>query len=144
MSNAAGKTVLVVDDSLVVRRVVRKIVERIGFTALEAGDGQQALDACRRAIPDAVLLDWNMPVMSGLEFLAEVRKIPGGDTLTVVMCTTEVEYAHIQEALAAGADEYIMKPFDSDIIASKLAACGVIDPPEIASKDELLPVDETR
>src|SRR3546814_1157388 len=79
------------------------------------------MDACARRMPDAILLDWNMPVMNGIEFLRRLRKMTGGDGPLVVFCTTENDLAHIQEALSAGANEYIMKPFDSDIIQTKLA-----------------------
>jgi len=120
------KSCLVVDDSRVVRMVARKILEELGFAVAEAADGAEAMAACGAAMPDVVLLDWNMPVMSGIEFLRALRAAPGGDAPTVVFCTTENDLAHIQEALGAGADEYIMKPFDSQIVESKLAQIGLI------------------
>lgn len=120
------KTCLIVDDSKVVRMVARKILEELKFETSEAEDGQVALDACKAELPDAVLLDWNMPVMSGIEFLRELRKLPEGDRPLVVFCTTENDMAHIQEALAAGANEYIMKPFDSEIIETKFSQIGLL------------------
>jgi len=120
------KCCLIVDDSRVVRMVARKIIEALGFDIVEAGDGQQAMDACRSAMPDVILLDWNMPVMTGIDFLRELRKAQGGDRPVVVFCTTENDMAHIQEALGAGANEYIMKPFDSDILESKFAQAGLL------------------
>jgi len=120
------KSCLVVDDSGVVRKVARKILEEMGFECREAEDGQKALDACGAQMPDAILLDWNMPVMSGIEFLKELRKSPGGDVPKVVFCTTENDFKFSQEALSAGANEYIMKPFDSDIIQSKFAQIGLV------------------
>ena len=120
------KHCLIVDDSKVIRMVARKIMEELDFETEEAVDGKEALDACIRKIPDAVLLDWNMPVMDGLEFLQELRKLPGGDKPVVVFCTTENDVEHIQKAIEAGADEYIMKPFDSEIIQAKLAQCGLL------------------
>ena len=120
------KTCLVVDDSRVVRKVARKILEDLDFTCDEAENGQEAMHACAREMPDAVLLDWNMPVLSGIEFLRRLRKMSGGDQPKVVFCTTENDLAHIQEALSAGANEYIMKPFDSDIIQTKFAQVGLI------------------
>ncbi|MFA4995490.1 MAG: response regulator [Bdellovibrionales bacterium] len=120
------KTCLIVDDSRVIRKVARQIFEAIGYTCVEAADGQLALDECKKALPGFVLLDWNMPVMNGLEFLQALRKLPGGDTPSVVFCTTENDLAHIQEALGAGANEYIMKPFDADIIRGKLEQLGLI------------------
>jgi two-component system chemotaxis response regulator CheY len=84
------------------------------------------MDACLKRMPDAILLDWNMPVMSGIDFLRELRKADGGQTPVVVFCTTENDIAHIQEAIGAGANEYIMKPFDSEIIESKFTQVGLI------------------
>lgn len=120
------KTCLIVDDSRVIRKVARQIFESIGYACLEAENGQLALDACTAALPEFVLLDWNMPVMNGLEFLQALRKLPGGDAPSVVFCTTENDLNHIQEALGAGANEYIMKPFDADIIRGKLEQLGLI------------------
>lgn len=122
----AMKSCLVVDDSRVVRKVARKILEELSFTCTEAEDGRQAMEACARGMPDAILLDWNMPVMTGIEFLRRLRKMSGGDAPKVVFCTTENDLAHIQEALSAGANEYIMKPFDSDIIQTKFQQIGLL------------------
>lgn len=120
------KTCLVVDDSSVIRKVARRILEGLDFTIAEAEDGQQALDACRREMPDAILLDWNMPVMDGYEFLKVLRKSPGGERPKVVFCTTENDVVHIARALHAGANEYIMKPFDKDIVEAKFQEVGLI------------------
>ena len=120
------KSCLIVDDSKVIRMVARKILEELSFETVEAADGQEALDACQAKLPDAVLLDWNMPVMSGIEFLRELRKLPGGDAPIVVFCTTENDIQHIQEAIEAGANEYIMKPFDSEIIQAKFSQVGLL------------------
>jgi len=120
------KKCLVVDDSKVVRMVARKILEELSFEIIEAADGQEALAKCDDCMPDAVLLDWNMPVMNGIEFLREMRTKPGGDAPIVVFCTTENDMSHIQEALSAGANEYIMKPFDSEIIESKFSQTGLL------------------
>ncbi|HEY9569197.1 MAG TPA: response regulator [Thalassobaculum sp.] len=120
------KSCLVVDDSKVVRMVARRILEKLDFEIVEAADGAMALEACGRKLPDAVLLDWNMPVMNGIDFLRELRRMPGGDGPVVVFCTTENDMEHIQVALSAGANEYIMKPFDSDIIETKFQQVGLI------------------
>ncbi|MTI08570.1 MULTISPECIES: response regulator [Curvivirga] len=120
------KTCLVVDDSRVIRMVARKILEELNFNVVEAEDGQQALNACKDSMPECVLLDWNMPNMNGLEFMLEMRKLPTGQDVIVVFCTTENDMDHIQEAVAAGANEYIMKPFDSEIIQSKFTQVGLI------------------
>ncbi len=117
---------LVVDDRRVVRKVARRIVEDIGFECDEAEDGQKAYEACTQSMPEAILLDWNMPVMSGIEFLEKLRQMPGGDFPKVVFCTTENDMSHIQRAIQAGANEYIMKPFDSEIIQSKFAQISLI------------------
>lgn len=119
---------LVVDDSRVVRKVARRIVEDLGFSCEEAEDGQKAYDFCSQKMPDIILLDWNMPVMSGIEFLEKLRQMPNGGNPKVIFCTTENDMAHITRAMAAGANEYIMKPFDSEIIESKFSQLGLIDP----------------
>ena len=120
------KTCLVVDDSSVIRKVARRILEDLNFEIVEAEDGQQALDLCAQKMPDAILLDWNMPVMDGLEFLSALRREPGGHTPKIVFCTTENDVAHIARAMRAGADEYIMKPFDREIVEAKFSEVGLI------------------
>jgi two-component system chemotaxis response regulator CheY len=117
---------LVVDDSAVVRKVARRILERYGFAVREAEDGQKALDACRAAMPRAVLLDRNMPVMDGIGFLRALRAEFGPDDPVVVMCTTEAGTEKILEGLEAGAQEYVMKPFDEDILRDKLVQAGLL------------------
>jgi two-component system chemotaxis response regulator CheY len=120
------KSCLVVDDSRVIRKVARRILEDMSFAIEEAADGLEALTQCRRKMPDAVLLDWNMPVMNGLDFLRQLRQEPGGDRPVVVFCTTENDLEHISEAIRAGANEYIMKPFDGDILHSKFSEAGLV------------------
>src|SRR6478735_3910004 len=105
------KSCLVVDDSKVIRKVARHILETLDYEVTEACDGQEALDACHESIPDVILLDWNMPVMSGIEFLRAIGASPLARRLKVVFCTTENDIGHIRAALEAGADEYVMKPF---------------------------------
>jgi two-component system, chemotaxis family, chemotaxis protein CheY len=121
-----ARSCLVVDDSRVVRKVARRILEANGYLVSEAGDGQQALDACRAGLPDFVLLDWNMPVMDGLTFLRALRGEFGPDNPTVIFCTTENDMAHIEMAITSGAQEYIMKPFDEDILVGKLGQAGLL------------------
>jgi two-component system chemotaxis response regulator CheY len=120
------KTCLVVDDSGVVRKIARRILEQLAFDVSEAGDGKEALARCSQAMPDAVLLDWNMPIMNGPEFLRELRGSAGGTTPKVIFCTTENDMDHITRAIQDGGDEYIMKPFDADILKSKLEEVGLI------------------
>jgi len=119
------KTCLVVDDSRVIRKVARRILEDLGLEVAEAADGMEAMAWCRTEMPDAILLDWNMPLMDGLEFLRQLRQAPDGDQPVVVFCTVENDIEHIALALETGADEYIMKPFDGDILQVKLAEAGV-------------------
>jgi two-component system, chemotaxis family, chemotaxis protein CheY len=118
------KTCLIVDDSRVIRKVSRHMVESLGLEVDEAGNGQEALDRCDVAMPDVILLDWNMPVMSGIEFLTHLRARTNGGAPKVVFCTTENDVAHIREAIQAGADEYVMKPFDHETLQIKLSLVG--------------------
>jgi two-component system chemotaxis response regulator CheY len=122
----SGHTCLVVDDSRVVRKAARRILESMEFSVREAEDGRQALLACQEELPELVLLDWNMPVMNGLEFLVAARKEFGPDRPIVVLCTTENAFERIVEALDAGAQEYVMKPFDAEILGAKLTQVGLI------------------
>jgi len=121
------RTCLVVDDSSVVRKIARRILEDMDFQIIEAGNGEQAAEACKRSLPDAVLLGWNMPMMDGYEFLGNLRRLPDGDRPKVVVCIPENDIDHISRALHAGANEYIMKPFDKDIVAAKFQEVGLID-----------------
>lgn len=120
------KACLIVDDSKIVRKVMRKIIEPLGFEIAEAENGQEALDFAKKQPFTLVMLDWNMPVMTGLEFLKELRAIDNIEQPQVIFCTTENEFAKIQEALIAGANEYVMKPFDEDIIRGKLEQLGLL------------------
>jgi two-component system chemotaxis response regulator CheY len=122
------KTCLVVDDSRVIRKIARRILEEMDFQIVEAEDGEQALEVCKQELPEAILLDWNMPVMDGYEFLGNLRRLPGGEQPKVVFCTTENGIDHISRALRAGANEYIMKPFDKDIVAAKFQEVGLFQP----------------
>jgi two-component system chemotaxis response regulator CheY len=123
---ALKKRCLVVDDSRVLRKVVGRMLDDLSFEVDEAEDGVKAVESCRRCMPDAILLDWNMPVMNGIEFLRELRRMDGGATPVVIFCTTEKSLDHIHQALAAGANEYIMKPFDISILEAKLAQEGLL------------------
>ena len=101
------------------------MLEAQGFEVDEAADGAEALAWCATATPDLIVLDWNMPVMDGLTFLKRLRAQPGGNASKVLFCSIETEASRIDEALAAGADDYVMKPFDGDILASKVAEIGL-------------------
>ncbi len=119
------KSCLVVDDSKVIRKVARHILETLDFAVHEAGDGEEALTACKASAPDVILLDWNMPVMSGIEFLRVLGETELERRPKVVFCTTENGMGHIRAAIDAGADEYVMKPFDRETLESKLQIVGV-------------------
>lgn len=123
------RTCLIVDDSRIIRKVARRIVESLGFEVDEAGDGAEALTYCMAAMPYVVLLDWQMPVMDGLTFLRRLRDLPGGRGPKVLFCTIETRADRIAEALSAGADDYVMKPFDGEILQSKLAEVGAVQSP---------------
>ncbi|MBL4885790.1 MAG: response regulator [Planctomycetaceae bacterium] len=119
--------ILLVDDSRTVRLVGRRMMEKMGFEVLEAEHGEDALVVIGKH-PDvtAILLDWNMPVMNGLDFLKALRALPLPKQPSVVMCTTENDMGHIMEAMDAGANEYIMKPFTEDIVRDKLEVVGIL------------------
>ena len=121
-----ARTCLIVDDSRIIRKVARRIVENLGFEVDEAADGAEALAYCAAVMPAVVLLDWNMPVMDGLTFLRRLRGQPDGDQPKVLFCTIETHPERIAEALSAGADDYVMKPFDGEILQSKLDGCGAV------------------
>lgn len=126
-NTSLAKTCLIVDDSKMIRRVAARILRELKFEPSEAGDGREAMEICKAAMPDAILLDWNMPVMDGLSFLKTLRGTAGGTKPVVVFCTAERDVIKIAEALDAGADEYIMKPFDSDILSSKFSEVGLLE-----------------
>lgn len=117
---------LVVDDSTTIRKVIGRMLQNMNMSVREAENGQVALDSCLKEMPDVVMLDWNMPVMNGIEFLQALRKAPGGDHPKVILCTTENDFSSIQRAIQEGANEFIMKPFNEAIIREKLEIVGVI------------------
>ncbi|MBA2954014.1 response regulator [Nocardioides sp. MAH-18] len=122
---------LVVDDSRAMRRIVTRILEDAGFEVLEAGDGQEALDvlAAQETPPELACVDWNMPVMDGLTFINHVRKQPQWRATTLMMVTTESEQSQIVRALAAGAHEYLIKPFTGEAMLEKLDLLGLLPTP---------------
>ena len=120
------RTCLIVDDSRIIRKVARRILENLNFEIDEAADGAEALTYCASVMPDVILLDWNMPVMDGLTFLRRLREQPDGKTPKVLFCTIETAPERIAEALSAGAHDYVMKPFDGEILQSKLMEVGAV------------------
>ncbi len=118
---------LVVDDSRAMRKILGRILERLGFEVVEAGNGQEALDVLGTGqVPELALVDWNMPVMDGLQFVTEVRARSELRQVTLMMVTTESEHGQIVRALAAGAHEYVIKPFTPDGIVDKLVLLGLV------------------
>lgn len=123
-AQVTSKVCLVVDDSRVIRKVTSKIARSLGYTAIEAQDGIEALALCRRGMPHLVLTDWEMPEMNGIEFVRQLRSIPTAKPPTVVFCTSKGEVADIHEGVKAGADDYIVKPFDESTLRAKLVKLG--------------------
>ena len=124
-AQAAGALVcLIVDDSRVIRKVSSKIAKSLGYVAIEAQDGEEALAQCKKAMPDLVLTDWNMPEMDGLQFVRELRTLKAHRRPTVMFCTSKGEAADIHQGIAAGADDYIVKPFDEPALRAKLERLG--------------------
>ncbi len=119
------KHCLVVDHSPALRTVARRILEEMQYRVSEAPDGMTALAACRTAMPDLVFLDWKLPHMKGAEFVRTLRSLPDGRHPLVLFCTSELDRPEIAAVLAAGANDYVLKPFDRTQIRSKLSACGL-------------------
>jgi two-component system chemotaxis response regulator CheY len=116
---------LVVDDSAIIRKILTAYLQRFGFTVTVAEDGRQALDRLSTmATSDLVLVDWNMPEMDGIAFIRAVRAQAHYAALPLIMVTTNADISHVAEALDAGANEYIMKPFTADIMREKLELLG--------------------
>ena len=119
------KHCLVVDDSRVIRAVARRILEELRYSVAEAEDGMEALRACHEKMPDLIFLDWNLPSMKGLDFIRSVRGQPDGGHPVILFCTIESDPGEIASAMAAGANEYVLKPFDGSAVRAKLADIGV-------------------
>jgi two-component system chemotaxis response regulator CheY len=117
-------SVLIVDDSPVIRKVARHVLQALGFETIEAKNGQAGLDLCSQSMPDRILVDANMPVMNGCDFLRNLRAMEDGRRPRVVYCTSENDVGHIARALRAGADDYMMKPFHRDTLVAKFTSNG--------------------
>ena len=124
---------LVIDDSRAMRRIVSAALEGFGYETRQAGHGREALDVLQEGYsPDLCTIDWNMPVMDGLQFVSAVRSNPAWRALTLLLVTSESEQSQIVRALAAGAHEYVIKPFTADAIRDKLALLGLL-PEEVSA-----------
>jgi two-component system chemotaxis response regulator CheY len=135
------RTCLIVEDSSTIRRVLREMMRRLHFFPLEAKSAEEAFAICTKRLPEVLLVDWNLPGIDGVGLVELVRALPGGRDPKVLMCTVESSMAHIERAMSAGADEYIMKPFTMEALADKLSLAGLdisLDEPEIEAqcKDE--------
>jgi two-component system chemotaxis response regulator CheY len=119
---------MVIDDSRAMRLILTRICTQLGFTVVEAANGREALDklGAMGDVPELALVDWNMPEMNGLEFVTAVRAEARYKPMTLMMVTTESEQSQIVRALAAGAHEYVIKPFTPDAIVEKLALLGLV------------------
>jgi two-component system chemotaxis response regulator CheY len=117
---------MVVDDSSVIRKIVRRICEDLSFTVSEAESGEAALALCRGAMPDGVMVDATMPVMDGIDFVKALRLLDGGRRPKVLFCMTEYNPAIVGRAVRAGADEHVLKPFDKSVIEAKLQEVGLL------------------
>lgn len=123
-----GMHALVIDDSRAVRMLIGKILREQGFQVVDAAHGREGLDRLReRPEIGLVLVDWNMPVMDGLQFIQEVRRHRSWDGVRIVMVTTETEAEQVQRALSAGANEYVMKPFTPEVLVAKLSLLGAFE-----------------
>jgi two-component system chemotaxis response regulator CheY len=120
------KSCLIVDESRVQRSFTRTIVENLAFACREAPSCETALSACAFSMPDAVLVDWTVAGVSGVECLKAIRAMPKGGHPKIILCSTNNEIEQIMVALEQGADEYIMKPFDQDIVRSKFEQTGLM------------------
>lgn len=119
---------MIIDDSRAMRSILRRIVTGLDFETAEAGHGQEAIDQMEAGfVPDVCLVDWNMPVMDGYSFITKVRDTPAWRNVTLMMVTTESEQRQIVRALAAGAHEYVIKPFTPEAIVEKLSLLGLVD-----------------
>jgi len=117
---------MVIDDSRAMRTILGRMLKEIGFETVEAANGRLAIDSLAgQAAPDLAVVDWNMPEMNGYEFVLAVRANRALDSMRLMMVTTEADIEHVTKALAAGANEYLMKPFTKDAIAEKLALLGM-------------------
>ena len=117
---------LVLDDSRAMRMILARILRDCGFDVVEAADGQEGLEVLAKGpVPELALIDWNMPNMNGLEFVTAVRAPPHYRRMTLMMVTTESEHSQIVRALAAGAHEYVIKPFTAEAILDKLSLLGL-------------------
>lgn len=122
------KQCLIVDDSSTIRKIIRAMFTEFGFTCLEAENGRHAFDHCAKTRPDVIMLDWNMPVMTGIEFIRRIGALWPQNLPPVIFCTTESDLSFIEQALSAGAADYIMKPFEKEMLRARLEQLALLEP----------------
>ena len=121
------KIFLIADDAPVIRKVARRIIEDLGYIVVEAENGTQAMDMCVENMPDAILVDWDMPGMRGLDLVSWLGQYPDAEKLKILFCTSEVLVSEMTKAKRAGAHGFLLKPFNRDIIANKFSELGLIE-----------------
>ncbi|MBL4600188.1 MAG: response regulator [Rhizobiaceae bacterium] len=126
------QVIMVVDDSPVIRKVADRLLRDLGFIVIEAADGNEALNLCSHKMPDAIMVDWDLPTMSGTEFIRELRQLDNASDAKVLYCTSEMMIAEMTRAKRAGASGFLMKPFDRNILATKLSEVGIVPEPQAA------------
>jgi two-component system, chemotaxis family, chemotaxis protein CheY len=119
------KIVMIADDSPVIRKVARRLLEDVGFVVVEAADGGQAISMCRENMPDIVIVDWDMPDRSGVEIIGEIARLHGAANTRFVYCTSEIMIPEMTRAKRAGATSFLMKPFNRNILLQKLSEAGI-------------------
>jgi two-component system, chemotaxis family, chemotaxis protein CheY len=122
----SNKFCLIVDDSDIIRRVTKQLLNGLRFDTGEAVDAMEAVASCRTTMPDAILLDWSLPEVSGIECLQALRKLPSGDKPAIFYCTTENDPVEFKRARAAGATDVLVKPYDRETLSQKLADAGLV------------------
>jgi two-component system, chemotaxis family, chemotaxis protein CheY len=131
--NMRAPHVLVVDDSTMIRKIVRRVLEGMNLQVSEASDVRQALSICSMSMPDAIFVDGSMPTLDGCEFLRKLRRMHGGEAPKAIVCLNENDVAQIARAMHAGASEYMMKPFDADHVRAKFASVDARHQPATAT-----------
>ena len=119
-------TCLIADDSKVIRLLMSKIMNNLGFSVIEAEDGEDVVELAQTQTPDLIIMDWNLPVLDGIDALYKIKQLTRTQNIKVIFCSSSSDETKIHQAITGGADDYIIKPFDGDIIASKLTILGLL------------------
>ncbi len=127
------KVFLVVDDAPVVRRVASIVLEDLGFRVVGAENGIEALQRVKSFMPDAMMIDWDLVDMSGLEFLQEFKRLPGSGSTRIFYCTSQIAVSEMTRAKRMGADHFLLKPFDREILTYKIKESGLLSDGDVAA-----------